>query len=115
MRKLSAKWALLTVIAMGLAFIGATFTEPVLDFKKSGSGTNTNASTTATITPTHHEIKGVKILGVSINPSTVAVGSTFSIRGIVFNNSTATIRFTNGTCNSPISIDFNKNVMIENQ
>lgn len=32
----------------------------------------------------------------------------------MFNNSTATITFANGTCNSPVSLDFNKNVMMEN-
>jgi hypothetical protein len=114
MRKLSAKWVLLTIIAMGLAFIGATFAGPVLAIKKS-SNIHTNASLTAGDPTTHHQIKGVKILGVKINPSTVAVGNTFSIRGIVVNNSTATIRFANGTCNSTVSIDFNKNVIIENQ
>jgi len=84
---------------MGLAFIGATFAGPVLAIKKS-SITHTNASTAAAVTTTHHQIKGVKILGVKINPSTVVVGNTFSIRGILINNSTATIRFANGTCNS---------------
>jgi hypothetical protein len=34
---------------------------------------------------------------------------------ISVNNSSATIRFTNGTCTPPVSIDFNNNVMIENQ
>ncbi len=105
---------LLTIIAMGLAFIGANFAGPALAIKKSSS-THTNASTTAAVTITHHQIKGVKILGVKINPSTVAVGSTFSIRGTVVNNSTATIKFANGTCNSPVSVDFNKNVIVENQ
>jgi hypothetical protein len=33
----------------------------------------------------------------------------------VFNNSTATITFANGTCTSPLSITFNKNVMTEPQ
>jgi len=84
---------------MSLAFIGATFAGPVMAIKKSSS-THTNASTAAAVTTTHHQIKGVKILGVKINPSTVVVGNTFSIRGILINNSTATIRFANGTCNS---------------
>jgi hypothetical protein len=48
-------------------------------------------------------------------PSKVAVGNTFGLRGIVFNNSTATITFGNGTCTSPLSIIFNKNVMMEPQ
>jgi len=48
-------------------------------------------------------------------PSKVAVGNTFGLRGIVFNNSTATITFANGTCTSPLSITFNKNVMIQPQ
>ena len=48
-------------------------------------------------------------------PSKVAVGNTFGLRGIVFNNSTATITFGNGTCTSPLSITFNKNAMTEPQ
>jgi hypothetical protein len=63
----------------------------------------------------HNQIKGVKILRLHTAPSTVSVGSTFNIGGLVFNNSTSVITFPNGTCNSPVSIDFNKNVMIESQ
>jgi len=63
----------------------------------------------------HFHIKGVKILNVHTKPLTVAVGNTISIRGTVLNNSSATITFTNGTCTPPLSIDFNKNVMMENQ
>lgn len=63
----------------------------------------------------HSHIKGVKLVNIHTKPSNVAVGNTLSIRATVFNNSSATIAFTNGTCNPPLSIDFNKNVMMENQ
>ena len=63
----------------------------------------------------HNQIKGVKILRVHSKPSTVSVGDAFNIEGVIVNNSTSTITFSNGTCNSPMSIDFDKNVLIENQ
>lgn len=63
----------------------------------------------------HSHIKGVKLLNIHTKPSSVAVGNTLSIRGTVFNNSSSIISFTNGTCTPPLSIDFNKNVMLENQ
>ena len=70
----------------------------------------TNATTT-----THHHIKGVKVLHFHNIPSKVAVGDAFDLQGIVFNNSSATITFDNGTCTtpSPLSITFNGNVMTE--
>jgi hypothetical protein len=112
----SAKGALFAFIAVTLILIGAAFTVPILAIKKSSSIiTDRESFTTVASTTIHHQIKGVKILGVHTLPSTVVVGSTFSIRGTVINNSTVTITFANGTCNSPVSIDFNKNVMIENQ
>src|SRR6266487_3232333 len=112
----SAKWGLLCIIAISLVLIGATFAAPILAIKKSSSiSTNRESFMTVATTTTHNQIKGVKILDVHTIPSTVVVGSTFSIRSTVTNNSTATITFPNGTCNSPVSLDFNKNVMIENQ
>jgi len=112
----SAKWGLLTIIAISLVLIGATIAAPILAIKKSSSiSTNRESFMTVATTTTHNQIKGVKIIDVHTIPSTVVVGNTFSIRGTVTNNSTATITFPNGTCNSPVSIDFNKNVMIENQ
>lgn len=60
-------------------------------------------------------IKGVKVLKVHTVPSKVTSGSTFGLRGIVVNNSTATITFANGTCTSPLSVTFNKNAVSEPQ
>jgi len=60
-------------------------------------------------------IRGVKVLKVHTVPSKVAVGSTFGLRGVVVNNSTATITFANGTCTSPLSVTFNKNALNEPQ
>jgi hypothetical protein len=112
----SAKWGVLTIISISLVLIGATFAAPILAVNKSSSiSANRELFMTVATTITHNQIKGVKILDVHTLPSTVVVGSTFSIRGNVINNSTATITFPNGTCNSPVSIDFNKNVVIENQ
>jgi hypothetical protein len=56
-------------------------------------------------------VKGVKVLKVHTVPSKVKSGITFGLRGIVVNNSTATITFANGTCTSPLSVTFNKNAM----
>lgn len=110
------KCGLLTITAISLILIGATFVGPILAIKKSSSvGTARESFTTVDTTATHNQIKGVKILGVQTLPPNVVVGNTFSIRGYVINNSTATITFANATCNSPVSIDFSANVMIENQ
>jgi hypothetical protein len=71
--------------------------------------TGVSASNSAT----HYHIKGIKVLHVHSIQSKVYVGSTFSFRGIVVNNSTSTITFENGTCTSPLSVTFNKNVLIK--
>lgn len=108
MTNLDAKWSVFAIVAMTLVLLtGAIFAGagPTWAVKK-GSTTPTAAN----------HIKGVKLLHVhTYKPSIVASGSTFSIRAIAFNNSTATITFANGTCASPLSITFNKNVMIEPQ
>jgi hypothetical protein len=118
MTNLAAKWALFAVVTMSLVFMAtATLGHQISAVKKSSSIQiipKTSITTVATTT-SHNQIEGVKILHVHTMPSSVAVGNTFSVQGIVFNNSTATITFANGTCNSPVSIDFNKNVMMENQ
>ena len=112
----SAKCGLFIIIAVSFILIGATFTGPILAIKESSSiSTDRESFKTVATSTTHNQIKGVKILDVHTIPSIVVVGSTFSIRSTVTNNSTATITFPNGTCNSPVSLDFNKNVMIENQ
>jgi hypothetical protein len=108
MTNLNGRWAVLAIVAMTLVLLtAATFagSGPVLAVKK-------NSTTLITA----HHIKGVKLLHVhTYKPSDVAVGSTFSIRAIVFNNSSSTITFANGTCTSQLSVRFNKNVMIEPQ
>jgi hypothetical protein len=71
-----------------------------------------SAGVSASNNATHYHIKGIKVLHVHSIQSKVYVGSTFSLRGTVVNNSTSTITFENGTCTSPLSISFNKNVMI---
>jgi hypothetical protein len=108
MTNLNGKWAVLAIVAMTLVLLtAATFagSGPVLAVKKSST----------TLTSAHH-IKGVKILHVhTYKPSVVTVGSTFGLRAIVYNNSSSTITFANGTCTSQLSVRFNKNVMIEPQ
>lgn len=79
--------------------------------KSSSSSSKKTSSKSIPTTPTH--VKGVKVLRVHTIPSKVAVGSTFNLRGVVINNSTATITFDNGTCFSPLSVTFNKNAMTE--
>jgi len=60
-------------------------------------------------------LRGVKVLKVHTVPSKVTSGSTFGLRGIVVNNSTATIKYANGTCASPLSVAFNKNAISKPQ
>jgi hypothetical protein len=73
---------------------------------------NINNKPNAISSITHHHIKGVKLLQIHTNPLTVPLRGTFSMRALVFNNSSSTIIFPNGTCNSPIALDFNKNVVV---
>ena len=91
MTNLKAGWALLTPVTITLILILApTFTDPILAVKKSSSSVKTPGKTTTTTTSTHH-LKGVKVFRIHIVPSKVIVGNTFGLRGIVFNNSPATI------------------------
>ena len=109
MVNLKAAWILLGVLTMTLTLTTAPILAgSVLAVKKSTSSDKTSSK--AATTSSHH-VKGVKVFRVHTIPSKVAVGNSFGLRGIVFNNSTATITFANGTCTSPISITFNKNVM----
>ncbi len=112
MEDLATYWILFVIIFLSLIFqvIGAGIIDVSgISITHKGSKVDTNFS------GIHNQIKGVKILKVHTAPSTVSVGSTFNIEGLVFNNSTSPITFPNGTCNSPVSIDFSKNVMIESQ
>jgi hypothetical protein len=98
-----------------------TNTTKALDTSNINNKTNMSTKTPSTTvttpatTTTHHHIKGVKVLHVHTIPSQIAVGNAFNLQGIVFNNSSATITFDNGTCTtaSPLSITFNANVVTE--
>jgi hypothetical protein len=107
MANLKTRWALLATMTLML-MTASVFVGPVLAVKKSSSSSVKAIHKTPSKTTT---VKGVKVLSVHTAPSKVAVGNTFGLRAIVFNNSTATISFANGTCTSPLSITFNKNVM----
>jgi len=112
----SAEWPLFGVILITLMLTTASIlASSVLAVKKSSSSTVTTVHKTPSKSTTAHHVKGVKVFRVDTVPSKVAVGNTFGLRGIVFNNSTATITFSNGTCTSPLSITFNKNVTTEPQ
>jgi len=111
MANLKTRWALLATMTLML-ITASVFVVPVLAVKKSSSSSVKAIHKTPSKTTT---VKGVKVLSVHTAPSKVAVGNTFGLRAIVFNNSTATISFANGTCTSPLSITFNKNVMTEPQ
>lgn len=112
MINLKSAWILLTIVTMTLMLtMTPIFTGSVLAVKKSSSSSSSSSSSKTTTTA--HHVKGVKVSRVHTVPSKVAVGSTFNLRGIVYNNSTTTITFANGTCTSPLSITFNKNVMTE--
>jgi hypothetical protein len=116
---------LLIVITMTLMLTTTPMlTESALAAKKksssstsgsSGSSTKTSSKGKSKTTTAITHVKGVKVFHAHTVPSKVAVGSTFGFRGIVFNNSTATITFSNGTCTAPLSITFNKNVVTEPQ
>ena len=115
MINLNTEWVLFVIIVMTSMLITASvFTGPVLAVKKSASSVKTiheTPSKTTTTTVAHSHISGVKVLSVHTIPSKVAVGKTFSLGALVFNNSSATITFANGTCApSPLSITFDKNV-----
>jgi len=128
MTKRTAEWALFSVILIAMMLTTASVSaDLVLAVKKSSSSSSgstlssakavhktTKRTTTTTNTAVHH-VKGVKVFHVHSVPSKVVVGNTFGFRGVVFNNSTATITFANGTCASPVSITFNKNVITEPQ
>ena len=121
MIKLNKEWALFTIIVMTYMLItGTTLAGPVLAVKKSGSSVKPihKTSNKTTTTAAHNHIRGVKLLSAHTIPSKIAVGNRFSIGVTVFNNSSATITFANGTCTSspsPLSITFNRNAMIESQ
>ena len=114
-----AEWALLSIATITLMLITASvFTGPVLAVKKSSASSvktiHETPSKTTTTTVAHSHISGVKVLSVHTIPSKVAVGKTFSLGALVFNNSSATITFANGTCApSPLSVTFNKNAVPE--
>jgi hypothetical protein len=112
----SAEWPLFGVILITLMLTTSSiFASSVLAVKNGSSSSVTTVHKTPSKTTTAHHVKGVKVFRIHTIPSKVAIGNTFGLRGIVFNNSTATITFANGTCTSPISITFNKNVMIQPQ
>lgn len=112
-------FAALIMLSALVAFIlitTPTLTGSALAAKKSSSSrtsTSTETSTKTTAAVTH--VKGIKVLRVHTVPSKVAVGTDFGIRGIVVNNSTSMITFTNGTCTPPLSVTFNKNAISEPQ
>jgi hypothetical protein len=130
MTKLSTEWAIFSVILIAIMLTAASISaDLVLAVKKGSSSSSSSSSsvktvhkahgstttTTTTATAVRH-VKGVKVFHVHTVPSKVVVGTTFGLKGVVFNNSTtATITFANGTCSSPLSITFNKNVLTEPQ
>lgn len=118
---LGTKSVFLVIIAICLNIIlYSAFSGPAIAVKKTQGiksiheTTNTGTSFTSSSNGQYH-LKGVKLLQLHTKPSSVAVGNTFSIRGVVYNNSSSPIKFSNGTCNSPVSATFNKNVLTENQ
>ena len=109
MANLETRWALLAIATMTIMLMTASvFLGPALAVKKSTSVKAIPKTPSKTTT-----VKGVKVLSVHTAPSKIAVGNTFGLQATVFNNSTATISFANGTCTSPLSITFNKNVITE--
>jgi len=122
---LISRWVLFLIATLSLMFVSlSTLVYPILGVDKSKDNNSSSSisnsihkSSNATMdhTKVHNQIEGIKILRVHTKPSTVYVGEAFNIEGVVINNSTDTITFPNGTCNSPVSLDFDKNVLIENR
>jgi hypothetical protein len=120
---LTSKWILFIIFTSSLMFVAfSTLVHPVSAAEKSksnsisgSSATHNGSNTIIEHTKGRNQIEGVKIRRVHTKPPTVHVGDKFNIEGIIINNSTHTIIFPNGTCNSPISLDFDKNVLTENQ
>jgi hypothetical protein len=117
MTKLSTEWAIFSVILITIMLTTASISaDLVLAVKKTAKTVPKTHGGTTTTTKVLHHVKGVKVFHVHTVPSKVAVGNTFGLKGVVLNNSTAaTITFANGTCSSPLSITFNKNVVTEPQ
>jgi hypothetical protein len=121
MIKLNTQWTLFVIIVMTSMLITATtLAGLVLAVKKSSSSVKTIHKTpsTAAAPAAHVHIRGVKLLSAHTIPSKITVGNRFNIGVTVFNNSSSTITFTNGTCispPSPLSVTFNGNSMIESQ
>lgn len=105
-----------TIIAFILVTTTPTSTGSAIAAKKTSSReTPISTPTPAKITTAVMHIKGIKVLRVHTVPSKVAVGTIFGIRGVVVNNSTSTITFTNGTCTPPLTVTFNRNAASEPQ
>lgn len=117
MTKLSSEWVIFSVILITIMLTTASISaDLVLAVKKTAKTVPKTHGATTTSTKAVHHVKGVKVFHVHTVPSKVGVGNTFGLKGVVFNNSTtATITFANGTCSSPLSITFNKNVLTEPQ
>jgi hypothetical protein len=56
---------------------------------------------------------GVLLLTTHTQPIVVHVGNFFRVQAMVLNNSTGTISFTAGPCDSTVSAIFNKNVVVK--
>src|SRR5213080_3889511 len=104
---LKTRWAPLAIATLTLMLVASVFAGQTLAVKK------TSSSSAKAIHKTPTTVNGVKVLSVHTAPSKIAVGNTFGLQAIVFNNSTATISFANGACTSLLSITFNKNVITE--
>ena len=110
MANLKTRWALLAIATLTLMLVASVFAGPTFAVKKTSSSSAKAIPKTPSKTTT---VKGVKVLSVHTAPSKIAVGNTSGLQATVFNKSTATISFANGTCTSPLSITFNKNVITE--
>src|ERR671922_2578161 len=115
MTKLSAEWAIFSIILITIMLtVASVSADLVLAVKKTAKTVSKTHGVATTATKAIHHVKGVKVFHVHTVPSKVVVGNTFGLKGVVLNNSTAaTITFANGTCSSPLSITFNKNVLTE--
>jgi hypothetical protein len=58
---------------------------------------------------------GVLLLTTHTQPIVVHVGNFFRVQAMVLNNSTDTISFTAGPCDSTVSAIFNKNVVVKHE
>jgi len=56
---------------------------------------------------------GAQISSIQSDPKNITVGNTFHVNADIFNNSSNTLRFISGPCDSALSVTFDRNVLVK--